>query len=644
MYYVEVAVDHKTVRGTNTLTYASEAKLSIGDIVRVPIRKSLANGVVLSTIKEPSYPTKEVSALLYSPGIPRQLIKTALWMSEYYGVDLSQVMQTLLPRGLNKKRRDITAKAKPKLIRDQSHKLTKEQSAALETISKHSPNTVLLHGVTGSGKTRIYIERLKLVQAEGLGAIVLVPEIGLTSQMVSDIESQFSKVFVLHSQQTENSRHKLWEEILGAEAPIVIGPRSALFAPITKLGLIVIDEEHEQTYKQDQAPKYHALRVASKLAHASKAQLILGSATPRIEDFYLAQERKSPIVSLKQAVNEGVNKTTIEVVDLKNRDNFTKQNSILSDQLLSAIETALLNEQQALIFLNRRGTSTSLICSNCGWHAECPNCYLPLTHHSDWQKLICHVCNYQQRVMLSCPECNMPKLIYKGIGTKQIVTELKKIYPNKIIARFDADTKKGEQLADRYAEIHDGNVDIIVGTQVIAKGLDFPKVSCVGVVLADSSLYLPDFSANERTFQLLSQVIGRTGRHTHGTVVIQTYSPDHPAIQTAANREYETFYEREIDERKQSHYPPFVFLLKLTCERVQLATVQKTTQGFAQKLRQLYPEIEVLGPSPALHERTNSGYRWQLVVKTKNRGVLLEIIDKHLPANWQHDLDPSTLL
>lgn len=644
MNYVEVAVDHKTVRGTNTLTYSSTAPCAVGDIVRVPIRSSYANGVVIKRVTKPNYPTKPIQAHLYKTGVPPHLLKTLQWIKNYYGVDLSQAIQLGLPRGIHKKRRSQEIQGHTTSKRNQSHTLTKEQKAAISKIEKYPKQTILLHGVTGSGKTRIYIERIGATLARGMGAIVLVPEIGLTSQMVSDIQTQFNNVFVLHSQQSESDRHNLWERIQKSDSPIVIGPRSALFAPVRKLGLIIIDEEHEQSYKQDQSPKYNAIRVASVLAKHAGAQLILGSATPSIEDYYLASERKLPIVELKNSVTHDVNKTTIELVDLKNRNNFKKSSALLSDQLLAGVESALLNQQQALIFLNRRGSSTSLLCSNCGWHAECPHCMLPLTHHADWQKLICHVCNYHSDVFLSCPNCNKPKLLYKGLGTKQIVTELSKIFPNKKIARFDADTKKGEQLIDRYDEIIHGDIDILVGTQMVVKGLDIPRLSMVGVVLADASLYLPDFTANERTFQLLSQVIGRTGRHTAGTVIIQTYAPDNPTLLSAASGNYTQFYMREIEERRTTHYPPFMYLLKLTCERVQLATVQKNAQQLAHVLRTKYPKITILGPSPALHEKTKTGYRWQLVIKSVSRTDLLQIIENDIPAQWQHDLDPASLL
>lgn len=643
MQYFEVAVDHRSIKSTSTLTYSYSDDIPVGSVVRVPIRTSQSNGVLLENVKKPKYKTRDISQIIYPAALPKQLIELTHWMSSYYSVELAAVMQTVLPRGLHKKRRATDSKNQPKhATRSKlATKLTDDQISSLKTLGKNKTKTVLLHGATGSGKTRIYIEQAKTMRDVGKSSIILVPEIGLTSQMVADFKQVFPDVFVIHSNQSEAFRHKQWQAILESPAPVVIGPRSALFSPISKLGLIVVDEAHETSYKQDLSPKYHALRVASKLSQLHQAQLILGTATPRVEDYYLAEHTKSPIITIEKPVRPLL-RQDIVAVDLRDKDNFKQGSRILSDELLKSIDKSLKNQEQVLLFHNRRGTSTQVVCMHCGWVAECPNCLLPVTHHGDWHQLICHVCNFRQDVLTSCPKCGKAELMYKGIGTKQIEREVRSLYKSANIARFDSDVSKANQLERRYDELYKGEIDIIVGTQMIAKGLDLPQLSTVGVVLADTSLYLPDFSANERAFQLLYQVIGRAGRHKHGRVIIQSYTPDHPAIEAAINRDYTTFYDHEISERDLTLYPPFAFLLKLTVVRKSKDSTQKAADEFAQKLKKING-IKVLGPSPAFHEKTKTGWRWQIVVKSKKRANLQEIT-KQIPSNWQFELDPINLL
>ena len=642
MFYYEVGVEKKAIKNQGVLTYESANKIPLGSVVRVSIGRNFANGLIVKEVKKPTYKTKPIDSVIQPKAIPKELVDTALWMSQYYLSDIPSVTTMLLPRGSNKNRREVTST--PTTARAKTGKLSKDQASALKQLGKAGAQTSILHGVTGSGKTRVYIELAKQQQAEGKGVLILVPEIGLTSQLVSEFMSELNPVFVLHSHLGESQRHQTWQEISKAESPVVIGARSALFAPIHKLGLIVVDEEHETSYKQDKMPRYHAVRVASYLARQHKAQLVLGSATPSVEDYSLAKDRKAPVIEMNSTVNADAY-ADIKVIDMRDKANKSTTSGLFSKELVEATKVALKAGEQVLLFHNRRGTSTSVVCSSCGWIAECPNCFLPLTHHGDSHTLICHICNFRQGTLISCPQCKQPELMYKGFGTKQIVDEATKLFPQAKIARFDSDVSVKDQLEKRYKELRDGEIDIIIGTQMVAKGLDLPKLNVVGVVLADTSLYLPDYSANERTFQLMHQVSGRVGRHSSDSkVIIQTYTPDHPAIVAAAERDYQAFYDNEIAQRKLINYPPFCFLLSLHVERAKQATTIKAATDLAQVISKSIKGIEVLGPTPAFRERTPRGYRWQLVIKSKDRAKLTKIVQEYLPDRWQFDIDPVNLL
>lgn len=643
MTYVEVATEKLVIKNQRVLTYSSTLNISIGDVVRVPLGRNYVNGIVLKKVSKPEFKTKEIESVLYPNAFGVDLIKTMLWMESYYACELPQIIQTVLPRGLDKTRRDTYTPPK-KVLRLAEPDLTTQQKIALKKLSQNPVGTVLLHGVTGSGKTRIYIEQAKMVIKQNKSVIVLVPEIGLTSQLVQEFSKHFSGVFVVHSSQTESERHLTWEAINKAPNPIVIGPRSALFCPINNLGLIVIDEEHENSYKQDRSPKYNAVRVASVLAQSCKAQLILGSATPSIEDYYLASSRNMPIVTIdKPILKSGLNRSEVTVIDIKNKSAFSPRSRLFSTILLNHMEEALRTNKQVLLFHNRRGTASLVICTACGWVANCPACSLPLTFHKDKLQMVCHICGFKGSAPYSCPECKKPELRFKGYGTKEIVDEASKLFPSAKIARFDGDLAKSEQLENRYEELKSGHIDIIIGTQMIAKGLDLPNVVCVGVVLADTSLFLPDFSASERTFQLLYQVIGRAGRSGGGNVDIQTYSPNNPAIKMACKRDYQAFYDYEIKERKQSGYPPFRHLLVIEAERATQNSALKAIQNLKNSLKIKDKSIEVLGPSPAFHEQRNNKFRWQIVLKASKRKDLIDVAS-NLPVNYQSDLDPANLL
>ena len=521
---------------------------------------------------------------------------------------LASTLGLILPNGVEKKRRKTEqmfgniAKTE-QAAANAEIPLNQAQKKALEALKKATGATKLLHGVTGSGKTNIYLKMAKNALLAQKSTILLVPEIALTGQLVRVFEKYFGdKVVLIHSRQTEAERHLIFNSLLETDEPkIIIGPRSALFAPLKNLGLIIIDEAHEGTYHQENAPKYSAIRVASYMAGKLGIDLILGSATPTVEDYYLA-EKKGALVILKEKAKTTAVKPEIKIIDLKNRDNFSK-NRYFSNSLLAAIKNNLEQGQQTLIFHNRRGSAPLTICESCGEEMVCPNCYLPLTLHADAYELVCHTCGHKERVSLNCPKCGAPGLVHKGFGTKLLESELKKLFPNARVKRFDADNKKGEGLDAVYSEVRDGEVDILVGTQTLAKGLDLPRLATVGVAQADAGLNLPDFMAEERTFQLITQVIGRVGRgHSDkAEVFIQTFRPESPVINMAAESDYFGFYEYTVKKRRQAGFPPFMFVAKLEItmktEAVVLKKVRTAVASLARDKRLL-----VSPPMPAFHE------------------------------------------
>jgi primosomal protein N' (replication factor Y) len=532
--------------------------------------------------------------------------------------------------------------------------LTSSQQAAWgliqDVIAKQSgsPPVFLLFGVTGSGKTEIYLRALAQVIAAGKRGICLIPEISLTQQTVERFANRFpGRVAVLHSGLSLGEQFDEWQWIMEGNCDVVIGPRSALFAPLPDLGLIVIDEEHEWAYKQeDKSPRYHARDVATKLAQLSDAVVILGSATPDIGSFHKAQQGEYHLIELKERITPRGYSPLPEICIVDLREELKVGNtSLFSRSLLAAMKETLAQGEQIILFLNRRGTATFIRCRNCGFVFRCPRCSIALTYHSVEKKLICHRCRYSISAPQSCPQCFRRHLRFLGIGTQGVEEEVRHFFLEARLLRWDRDV-----ITKRYAHeellknFRDHKADVLIGTQMIAKGLDLPQVTLAGIISADTGLNFPDFRSSERTFQLLCQVAGRAGRGVKaGRVIVQTYSPDNYTIQAAAKHDYLGFYHKEIDYRRRYNYPPFSQLIRLvyshTNEELCRREVEKVYRLILdERAREDIIDFSVIGPVPAFAFRARGRYRWQLFLRAPDPARILSQLT--LPQGWTIDVDP----
>ena len=547
-------------------------------------------------------------------------------------------------------------------VADAELAMNEEQTAALKLIETalENPEThppILLHGVTGSGKTEVYLQAIRATLARGKTAIVLVPEISLTPQTVERFKSRFAAqpdtVAVLHSHLSEGERHDEWHKLHSGRARIVIGARSAVFAPLLNLGLIVVDEEHETSYKQEEAPRYHARDVAIVRAKLEKCVALLGTATPSLESYANATRGKYVLSTLTQRVDQ-CQMPLIRIVDLRQERRKEKAAAILSEKLRAAIGDRLEKKEQTILFLNRRGFSTSLLCSNCGKARDCPNCSVALTFHRSNARLSCHLCGHSAAVPKRCPECGEDALIYAGFGTEKVEANVSAIFPKAIVRRMDADsmTRKDAYRETLHA-FRAGKIDILVGTQMIAKGLHFPNVTLVGIINADLALHLPDFRAGERTFQLLTQVAGRAGRGEEpGEVFVQTYTPFSPSIQFARHHDFAGYFEQELEFRERCDFPPFKHAVLITVRSEHEARASFSAETLARRLREALPEEFTRGaPAPAPLEKLQGHYRFHILLRgeaiMRLSRLIRETLDK-LPfpedVAVAVDVDPYQLL
>ncbi len=650
MQFYEVSPVGIVGKDFDILTYSWSGAIRPGQIVEIEVGSRTFVGVVIASTNKPAFNVKPITRLLFDRPLPTQLLRLHQWLAGFYDTHPGTVWQTMLPGGLHKNHRNtVVKKSTYKINRDDDRTnfvLNKAQLFAIERLVQMESGTALLHGITGSGKTEIYKAMALEAAGRGLSSIIMVPEIALTAQLVREFERDFERVVITHSSMTPSQRFNIWKTILENDQPIVIiGPRSALFMPIHKLGLIVIDECHEPSYKQDKAPRYNTLRAAAALSNFHEARLLLGSATPSIADYYMAKKLDRPIITINQLARQNATKPSVSIVDSTKRHTMSSRSSLFSKQLITAIEKTIDQKQQVLLFHNRRGSASVTLCTNCGWLATCPNCTLPLTLHNDTYQLRCHLCGYHTKPPTSCPECHNSDISHRGIGTKRIEEEVKRLFPTANIKRFDGDTERGQAVQDIFEELHTGAIDIIIGTQAIAKGLDLPNLRLVGIVQADAGLALPDFSSSERTFQLVAQASGRVGRGAEPTtVIIQTFQPNHPAVVFGAAQDYEGFFNSEIAERARGHFPPFSYLLKLTCTYKTEKGASNAASTLAREIAHEHKDVNILGPTPAFYEHIRDTYRWQIVVRAERRESLVTIAKQVPSAKWQLELDPISLL
>ena len=529
--------------------------------------------------------------------------------------------------------------------------------------STSPPSTFLLHGVTGSGKTEVYLQAIAHALEQGKGAIVLVPEISLTPQTVERFKARFSSgplqtlVAVLHSHLSSGERHDEWHKIRQGRARIAIGARSAIFAPVEPLGLVIVDEEHEHTYKQEEAPRYHARDVAIVRGQMEGAVVVLGSATPSLESYYNCGKGKYTLLQLPERADDK-KMPVVRIVDMRQTVRTGKGIPIFSPQLKDAIASRVERKEQVILFLNRRGYSTSLQCPLCGFVAQCPNCSVSLAYHRHENKLCCHICAHVEPVPSACPndKCRNPAIRYAGLGTQKVEATLAKLFTHARVVRMDSDAlKRKEDYRRILGDFRVGKIDILVGTQMIAKGLHFPNVTLVGIIYADLALHQPDFRAGERTFQLLTQVAGRAGRgDIEGEVVVQAFTPFHPAIQFARRHDFEGFYEQEMEFREQLKYPPVGRIALLTLKGRNEEKVKFSADYLKHELEKAVGDIKglvVAGPAPAPLLRAETYYRYQIMLRAQRMAALsqrlaLLIRSLSLPedVSLAVDIDPVDLM
>jgi primosomal protein N' (replication factor Y) len=686
MRYVDVAVAAGSaqprragagVPGVYSYHLEGGLKAEPGWLVEVPFGPRLLAGIVVERLeREPGFSTRPVARLLgEQPVLSGRAIELARFVSRTYRTTLFECLSLLLPPGFSQRlpqaQRDgawtpprfRTARPEPGPPGRPGvgpAALTAPQAAACQAIiqaARTGFRPFLLYGVTGSGKTLVYLEALAEVVAAGGQAILLVSEIALTPELLERVERRFpGQVAVLHSQLSPAQRYFNWLAAEQGQAQVVLGSRSAIFAPTPSLGLIVLDEEHEWTYKQESPPRYHAREVALELGRLAGVPVVLSSATPDVATAWRARSGEFVQLTLPrrfQAASSngqgpGRALPPVEIVDLR-QELLAGNHAIFSRSLQAELRGVLERREQAILFINRRGTATCVSCRHCGYVARCRRCEIPLVYHRAGDQLVCHRCSRRRPRLTRCPNCGGGAIRHFGVGTQRVESDVAGLFPEARLARLDRDSGRAERgQAPLFERFRRQEIDVLVGTQVVAKALDFPLVTLVGVVLADVGLYLPDFRAPERSFQLLTQVAGRAGRGERpGRVVIQTYAPEHYAIRLAAQHDYEGFYQREIRFRREHGYPPFARLARLVFSASDERRCWRETHALRRALLARLEalgdaETRVIGPAPCYAQRLRGRYRWQIVLCGQRLEPLLE--QSVLPLGWSLDVDPVSLL
>lgn len=572
MKYVDVVIDNKSEYMDSFFTYLAPDDINVGDKVSIPLARKPkgAEGYVVSIDTTPGIETdkvKEIISIDKDRSLTPEIIDTAIWMRSRYGVKYIDAIRMF----------DVTGKRIPHHIKEYDETkledeptLSEEQKyAALDicnSIDNELGKSFLIHGVTNSGKTEVYIRAVKSAIARGKSAIVLVPEIALSSQIAERFSKRFGKeqVAIMHSKLKTSERLAEWMRIKSGEAKIVVGARTAVFAPASDIGVIIIDEEHESTYKSDHNPKFETVDVAFRRSKYHNATLVLGSATPSIVSYNRAMDGIYQLIEMKNRIGNSI-MPEVQIVDM--RDELRSGNSsIISRKLLASITQTVKDGDQVILFLNRRGFSTQVLCPECGYIMMCPDCDITLTYHKKENAAICHYCGRKFKIPKVCPECGNNNLSFIGTGTERLEETIEELVPNAKVERFDLDTaKNSSEIKKTLRHFNSGKTNILVGTQILAKGLDFKNVGLVGIILADSSLNIPDYRSPERTFQLITQVSGRAGRECgKSKVILQTYQPEDDTIRRAANGDYYGFYEQELAHRRNMNYPPFSDIISVT--------------------------------------------------------------------------------
>lgn len=671
--YAQVAVA-APLKGLLTYSIPNElSHVSCGSVVTVPLGRRKSRGIVFSITDTPPETDFEIKSLDSIDGeyeahslAPR--LKWIQWLADYYFHPIGLVADLVLPP-LSKGKKNVARKRSPipEFPAEAPYALNSEQQTVYSAIAADTGfQTHLLYGVTGSGKTEVYLHLFEKTLREGKTGLFLLPEISLTPQLVNRFAKRFgSKIALLHSQLTDRERTQFWWEMIQGEKKILIGARSALFCPVPNLGLIVVDEEHESSFKQEEKLKYHGRDVAIMLAKEMNCPIVLGSATPSFESWLNASKGKFKLHRMTKRVGD-IQLPEIKIIDLKSSAARSKELKFpfwMSEELHIELKNNLESGFQSALFLNRRGMSQSIICPACGYTKECPNCDIKLTLHAH-NHLVCHYCDYHESFKPRCSDCNEGTLEPLGIGTESVETEIKKLFPEARILRIDRDEIQNRiDLENAIEKVEKQEVDILIGTQMIAKGLDFPNLKLVGLVLADVGFNLPDFRAGERAVQLILQMSGRAGRHKkenepNGVVILQTFNPESEIVQMASQSDYEIFCEYDLKNRQIFSYPPFGKMISFRIQSRDLDKSQKTARMLSERCFNLkeksesFDDIQVLGPTESPIAKIRNEFRFQVILKANNATVLhrfTKIVlqnEKWIPTavKLYADVDPMNLL
>jgi primosomal protein N' (replication factor Y) len=634
-----------------TYRNSDEAPAALGCRVAAPFGRREATGYVVGELDACDIPEVQVKRITRSidaePLFDARGIELARWMAGMYFCGIGEALAAMLPSG----RRETEAPAldaEDLDIREKALLLSEEQAAALAAITAKPGGIHYLYGLTGSGKTEVFLQAAEATLAAGRGVIYLVPEIALTGQVVEAAQRRFgSRCAVIHSRLTPTRKLAEWRRILRGEADVVIGARSAVFAPLPRLGLVVIDEEHESSYKAGNAPRYHARQVAMRRRAAEGATLVMGSATPSLEAWSLMEEGQVSRLALTKRLSGGA-PPAVEVVDMRGED------SAISPTLAAAIRDTKAAGGQSILFLNRRGFSYFFRCRSCGAEIRCKHCSVALTYHKDRNALVCHYCGYRIAPPKACPECGSLDVGWAGFGTERVEEEAARLFPDLRLLRLDADTtsRKGE-LERILGEFREGKADLLLGTQMVAKGFNFPKVKTVGVVLADTSLNIPDFRAAERTFALIVQVAGRAGRFSpDGRVYVQTFRPDSAVIRMAASGDLPGFYGLELSARRELGFPPYARLVRVVFRSKDKAKAAEAAALFTREAALVVPaDAEILGPAECPLALVAGTARWQVIFRSPgikelhaSLGSLLSSWEAPASVRVETDVDPVNLM